>query len=38
MGLKDAFPVVVPADKTLVVIVRYEKKGATWALAQKTVR
>ena len=38
MGLKDAFPVVVPVDKTLVVILRYEKKGATWVLTQKTVR
>jgi hypothetical protein len=38
MGLKDAFPVVVPADKTLVVILRYEKKGAAWVLAQKTIR
>jgi serine/threonine-protein kinase len=38
MGLKDSFPVVVPANKTLVVILRYEKKGAAWVLAQKTVR
>jgi serine/threonine-protein kinase len=38
MGLTDAFPVVVPANKTLVVILRYEKKGTAWVLAQKIVR
>jgi hypothetical protein len=38
VGLKDAFPVVIPADKTLVVILRYEKRGAAWVLAQKNIR
>ncbi len=38
LGLSDSFSVTVPPNQTLVVIVRYEKKGATWALAQKTIR
>lgn len=38
LGLDDRFMVTVPKDKTLVVIVKYDKTAGGWKLRSKTVR
>jgi hypothetical protein len=38
VGFTDSFPVVVPANKLLTVIVRYEQKGSRWVPVLKSVR
>jgi hypothetical protein len=38
VGLKDSIPVVIPPGKTLVVILRYEKKGTEWVKVKKDIR
>ena len=38
LGLDDRFMVTVPKDKTLVVIVKYDKTPGGWKLRSKTVR
>ena len=37
-GLSDRFVVTVPRDKTLVVIVKYDRTAAGWKPRTKTMR
>ena len=38
VGLDDKIAVTVPKDKTLAVILKYEKIGGAWKLTSKTIR
>ena len=38
VGLDDKFAITIPKDKTLAVILKYEKVGGVWKLMTKTIR
>ncbi|MBM4281797.1 MAG: PEGA domain-containing protein [Deltaproteobacteria bacterium] len=38
VGLKDAFEITIAPKRTLMVILRYEKRGTVWVQTQKNIR